>query len=110
MSHDTYVPCAAKPDFRMKTVFWMAHIQNVSAQNVSSTKRLHTKRLRNIYGNSRKKKSASFTVYTQVLLLAKIYEAHYLMLTARPNLTTKENKLKKISKIVNEVLIIFKNI
>jgi hypothetical protein len=29
-----------------------------------------------------------------VLLLAKIYEAHYLMLTVMPNLTTKDNKIK----------------
>jgi hypothetical protein len=48
-----------------------------------------------------KKKSASFTVSTQVLLLAKIYEAHYLMLTA--GLTTKDNKSKSKmnTKIVN---------
>jgi hypothetical protein len=49
-----------------------------------------------VYGNSKKKKSASFTVFsTPVLLLAKLYEAHYLMLTARPNLTTKDNKIKQ---------------
>jgi hypothetical protein len=42
----------------------------------------------------KRKKSASFTVFSkQVLLLAKNYEAHYLMLTARPNLTTTDKKI-----------------
>jgi hypothetical protein len=49
-----------------------------------------------VYGNWKKKKFASFTVSSQVLLLETIYEAHHLMLTARPNLTTKDNKIKKI--------------
>jgi hypothetical protein len=40
----------------------------------------------------KEEKSTRISVSAQVLLLAKIYEAHYLMLTARPNLTTKDNK------------------
>jgi hypothetical protein len=44
---------------------------------------LHAQHWKLVYGNSKKKKSASFTVSTRVLLLATIYEAHYLMLIAR---------------------------
>jgi hypothetical protein len=47
-----------------------------------------------VYGNSKEEKTASLAVSTQVLFLAKIYEAHYLMLTAWPNLTTNVNKIK----------------
>jgi hypothetical protein len=54
-------------------------------------------------GNSRKKKSGHFTVSTQVLLLAKKNEAHYLMFTVKPNIISneKEIKNKKNNKIVN---------